>query len=362
MKRVLTLMAVTVLAATPAVGQRAQDATPTPEMAGLQAEYRDEQARARRLRAEAADATAEIAALERQLSALRRDQNTGDVQLSAQRARLAELSRQEARLVAALSTERGHQGRLLSALQMMTREPPPPLLVPADKAIDTVRAAILMQAMAPTLEARAQTLVGKQAEIARVRRLAVLSSERLFTTESAQGDRRAQIESLTTRKTALNAVLKAEALSAERAAATLEARIRTLGGDLKPSEVAETAIASTRLPGGRSRLTPPIAGTPSTRFGGGSEGWRWLADAQTVSAPAAAEIGYAGPISGWGQVVMLKLGPGWHAVVGGLDEVTVQTGDRVTDGQSIGRSRPDGEVYFELRREERPVDPAPWLP
>jgi septal ring factor EnvC (AmiA/AmiB activator) len=59
--------------------------------------------------------------------------------------------------------------------------------------------------------------------------------------------------------------------------------------------------------------------------------------------------------------VILDLGPGWRAVVSGLDEAAVQTGDRVADGQVLGRSGADGEIAFELRRDERPIDPAPWL-
>ena len=52
---------------------------------------------------------------------------------------------------------------------------------------------------------------------------------------------------------------------------------------------------------------------------------------------------------------------GWRAVVAGLDDLTVAAGSRVEEGQALGRSGPDGEVYFELRRDERPIDPAPWL-
>ena len=29
--------------------------------------------------------------------------------------------------------------------------------------------------------------------------------------------------------------------------------------------------------------------------------------------------------------------------------------------QALGKAPEDGEVYFELRREERPIDPARWL-
>ncbi|HYD26570.1 murein hydrolase activator EnvC family protein [Brevundimonas sp.] len=330
------------------------------EIGQLRAEFRDEQARARRLRAEAADAAAGIARLERELAALGADVAAGDRTISAQRARLKALSEREAALVARLSQARGRQARLLSALQMMSRRPPPPLLVPADKAVDTVRAAILMKAMAPELQTRARVLADQQAEIIRVRRLAALNSEALFTAESAQGDRRARAEALAARQTRLRAVLRAEAETAERAARALEARLRALGSTV-PAVDADAPDATARRPAGRDRLTPPVEGAPSVRFGGGSSGWRWRADGGEARAPAAGRVAWTGPLEGWGQVVILDLGPGWRAVVSGLDEVAVETGARVADGQALGRAAPDGEIAFELRREERPVDPAPWL-
>lgn len=330
------------------------------DLQSLQAQYRDEQVRARRLRADARDAQAELTALERELAGLRQDQTADDLQLASQRQRLRDLSRREAAIVAELALARDGQGRLLSALQTLSRKPPPPLLIPADRAVDTVRAAILMQALAPELQRRAATLAARQAEVVRIRRLAVLSSERLLTTESAQGDRRAEIESLSTRRVALLAVLRADAARAERAAASLETRIRNLGGT--PSRAAETADPpATRLPGGRVRLSAPVSGAPVARFGGGASGWRWAAPSGPVTAPAGATVDHAGPLSGWGQVVILNLGGGWRAVVAGLDAVSVASGQRVTDGQALGSAAPGGEVYFELRREDRPVDPAPYL-
>lgn len=361
MRRALASSAlILLLAAGPASGQRAQDETG--ELGRLQAEHRDEQVRARRLRADAAEAAAEIATLEGQLAALRHAVGVEDVQVTAQRARLKALGDREATLIAALSHERGRQGRLLSALQMMSRDPPPPLLIPAGHAVDTARAGILMRAMAPELERRARVLAARQDAIIRVRRLAALSSERLFTLESARTDRRAEIEALTARKTALGVVLKAEAEQADRAARTLEARIRSLGGAIRPiGDEAPSTVA--RLPGGRSRLNPPVPGAPLARFGRGTSGWRWRASGETVVAPADATVDYAGPLSGWGEVVILNLGPGWRVVVAGLGRTAVAAGDRVADGAPLGEagSDPDAEVYFELRRDERPVDPAPWL-
>lgn len=353
--RALLPVLILALAAGPAVGRQSA----APDVRRLESEYRDEAVRARRLRAEAAAAGREIAGLEARLATLRAEADGGDARMQAQRARLSELTVRETALVVELTRERGRQGRMLSALQMMSRRPPPPLLVPAERAVDTVRAAILMKAMAPQIEARVRALRARQDELIRVRRLAVLSSEALLTAESEQGDRLAEIESLSARRAALAAVLKAEATEAERAARVLETRLRALGGDTAVPDAADETVQS--LPAGRSRLARPLAGEPAQTFGDGSTGWRWRADRRMAGAPAAGRVAYAGPLAGWGQVVILDLGPGWRAVVAGLDDLTVAAGARVEEGQALGRSGPDGEVYFELRRDERPIDPAPWL-
>lgn len=367
MNRLIPVSLLALLAAVPAVAalSQARNDQNRDELKSLQAEYRDETIRARRLRADAADATAEIANLNRQLADLRRAQGADDSRMASQRARLNQLSRREAVLVAALSKERARQGRLLSALQMMSRSPPPPLLIPAGKAVDTVRAAILMRAMAPELERRARLLVADQGEVARIRRLAVLSSEQLLTTESAQDERRNEMETLSTRKIALNAVLRADAQRSEQAARVLEARIRSLGGEVTaPGDDRiggdDKAGSASRLPGGRQHLSSPVPGPPDVDYSG-SGGLRWKASGGAVVAPAGATVDYAGPLSGWGEVVILNLGPGWRAVIAGLDSVSVEAGGRVDEGEALGRSGAEGEVYFELRRDERAVDPTPWL-
>lgn len=357
MRRLLPLLIFALAAAGPAASQRAPGSD---DLARLQAEYRDETVRARRLRADARAAAAEIAGLEQRLAALRGEVEDGDVRLAGQRDRLRALNAREAALTAELTRERGRAGRLLTALQMMGRRPPPPLLIPAARATETVRAAILLEATAPVVQARVARLTERQGELARVRREALLASEALIAGESEQGDRRAELESALARKKVLEASLRAEAESAERAARALDARIRTLGGTVPT--VSEPARASSRQPGGRDSLTPPASGRPIQRFGGRSAGLRWAAPAATARAPAAGRVLHAGPLSGWGEVVILDIGPGWRAVVAGMDSLDVTVGQTVADGQALGRTDADGEIYLELRRDEQPVDPAPWLP
>ena len=57
--------------------------------------------------------------------------------------------------------------------------------------------------------------------------------------------------------------------------------------------------------------------------------------------------------------MILDLGPGWRGIVAGLTSADVETGARIADGAVLGQA--DGEAYFELRRDDQPVDPSPWL-
>ena len=65
MRKLLALVCLVAVASGPAASLRAQNRDASADLAGLQAEYRDEQVRARRLRADAADAQTEMAGLER---------------------------------------------------------------------------------------------------------------------------------------------------------------------------------------------------------------------------------------------------------------------------------------------------------
>ena len=78
----------------------------------------------------------------------------GDV--DAKRARLESLNARENAILADLGANRQRLSLLLSALQLFRRDPPPALLVTPNDARDAVRAAILIRAMTPELQRRAE--------------------------------------------------------------------------------------------------------------------------------------------------------------------------------------------------------------
>ena len=103
----------------------------------------------------AADTRREIADLRGELDALGRQRVDAGDDVTAKRARLEALHQRESALVGELGRDRGQLARLLSALQLFRRDPPPALLVSPNDARDAVRAAILIRAMTPEQIGRA---------------------------------------------------------------------------------------------------------------------------------------------------------------------------------------------------------------
>lgn len=361
MRPAALILVVALAAAGPASGQRAQP----DELRRLEAQQLDEQVRARRLRRDAHATAQEIERLRVELLRLGDGETADAAAVADQRARLADLHARETELGVRLSRERARQTRLLAALQTFRRDPPPPLLVAPDRATDAVRAQILLRAVTPVLDRRAQALVDDQRQLQRLRREAALAGEALFTAESSLAETRADLERLIAEKRALESLLDADAEAAEREARSLARRVRDMGGLLRElSEEDLDAALAAPLPGGRQSLGRPVAGPVVSGFGGGARGMTFAAEPQAlVVAPADAVVEYAGPLEGWGEVAVLRLGPGWRVVLAGLGRADARIGGRVAEGEPIGRMgpAPGGELYFELRRDDRPVDPRPWL-
>ena len=74
---------------------------------------------------------------------------------------------------------------------------------------------------------------------------------------------------------------------------------------------------------------------------------------------------FAGPFRGYGQLLIIEHGGGYHVLLAGLSRVDGTVGDEVLEGEPVGvMGSPPGlkpKLYFELRRNGRPVNPLPWL-
>lgn len=304
-----------------------------------------------------AGARREIEALREELRRLASRQALSARDLAAARDRLALLHMREQALLAELGQDRGRLSRLLGALQLFRRDPPPALLVRPADARDAVRAAILIRAMTPELKRRADRLAGESREIAALRRQAAAANADLFTAESLVADRRSDIDRLMSQQADIEG----------RYPGAAQAAGRDLGS---PGGLVDSFPRSAAVPGqGPGPLGPPLAGPVIQRFGaalpaGGTAtglSIRAAKGAQVVC-PAQGVVEFAGPVSGWGVILIVRIASDYHLVLGGLTEATVAPGQSVAAGAPVGRmGRDGGELYMELRLNGAPVDPAPWL-
>lgn len=259
----------------------------------------------------------------------------GAVAVAATTERLERLNVAETQLSVDQGLNMHRLSRLLSVLEQLKRDPPPALLVSPQDAKNAVRAAIMVKAMTPDLQARAQGYAESATEVMRQRRLAAVQSEALFERESRAADAQPELGN------------------------TAGARIR--GG------VTDDAMLSPP-----ARLILPVDGVIVRRFGepmtgGGRANGLTLAVAKGARAASPAEglVQYVGPVKGWGVIVILRLAGGYHLVLAGLERTSVQVGQSVAEGQPVGWV-PDGrqstsELYLEVREQGAPVDPARWL-
>jgi murein hydrolase activator len=117
-----------------------------------------------------------------------------------------------------------------------------------------------------------------------------------------------------------------------------------------------------------SGLRAPVAGKLSVRFG---EADRFGATARGITiasrpgapvvAPATGTVVFSGPFRGYGLILIVEHGNGYHSLIAGLGRIDATVGRVVAAGEPIGQMPTPAEgapdLYFELRRHGQPTNP-----
>jgi len=333
---------------------------PSPQALALARAVRDD-------RAEVRGAQAQIAHLRQQLTALAAVEAAGERGAGDKRARLQRLTEQEDALVAKLGDSQNGAARLLGALALYRRNPPPALLAHPQSAKDAVRAQILARALEPEIEARSRALALQLQTLRGLRRQVEMASADLFQSDSAVAEQRGQLEQMIADRTTLQRALAAKA-------ETAEAELRELARRSKAP-----ADLLSKLPPGPEGLGPaperliePVQGRLAARFGQAAfagapkAGFTWTTSpGAPVLAPAAGIVEYAGPLKDYGVILILRTGGAYHLVLTGLGAAEAVVGTTVAAGEPIGRMGEDAvsapSLYLEVRRGGEPVDPKRWF-
>jgi septal ring factor EnvC (AmiA/AmiB activator) len=123
----------------------------------------------------------------------------------------------------------------------------------------------------------------------------------------------------------------------------------------------------------RGKLAWPVTGNVVAKFGekrAGGVKWDGILVSTDRGAPVRAvyhgRVIYADWLPGLGLLTIVDHGDGYLSLYGHNERLFKEVGENVTAGDAIaaagdsgGRTRP--ELYFEIRKSGRPVDPRPWF-
>jgi murein hydrolase activator len=351
-----------------------------PSLAEAQREAAAARRRSERLESQARRATGEAARANAAAAALAARIEAAEADITAAQSRIALIERLSVAQRARLAAGQGSLIRLTAALQTMARRPPALALIQPGSLDEVVHVRALLASSLPAIRART---AGVRAEMARGQKLRRQAAEALVQLGASRQD-------LQQRRLAL---ARFERDQRSRSASLMQSAVQESDRALAFGEEARdlAALAGTRafqarltrslagLPGPAPRPGDPPAKAPPVRYllpvegrlvtgtgeisdaGVHARGLTFDTAAGTPAlAPRSGRIAFAGPVRGYGEVVIVDHGGGWTTTVTDLAGLAVRRGDPVSARQPLGRTA-GGEVNVELRRNGRPFPITPLL-
>lgn len=431
----ISLLLVATLAACEAMAEVADPG----ELETLQEKIDKSAGRQEKLSAEADAARKEAEAIRARLIDTAARVQAREADVSASEGRLSGLTAAEEVVTARLAHRRGEMADLLAALTRLDPNPPPAMAVSPDDALTALRSALLLGKAVPELQAEAKDLANRLEELARLRKEILAERQNMTAARGALDAERSKLEKLLAEKEAVSKKLSAEARSEQQKVAALSQQATDLKDLINrleanaasrlpairpepvrpepvpapsaqpepaapsppqaaPTEKTRLAVltppktppampSSRRFSEAKGLIRPPVTGTILRGFGadnglGGKLQGMTIAtryEAQVI-APFDGKIVFAGPFRGYGQLLIISVGEGYHVLLAGMARIDGQTGQQVLAGEPLGEMGQTGNIasqtsqaggsamsksgptlYIEFRKDGDPVDPRPWL-
>jgi septal ring factor EnvC (AmiA/AmiB activator) len=214
------------------------------------------------------------------------------------------------------------------------------------------------------------------AEIAQLDGKIAAADERLASLEESRKSQLGKLDAARSKRGLVLASLTAESREREQSLTRMKQEQGALEKLLRELKRAtqnfpqDNGTAFGRL---RGKLAWPVGGRVVARFGetrAAGVKWDGVVVATERGSPVRAvyegRVVYADWLPGLGLLTIVDHGDGYLSLYGHNDRLYKSAGDRVSSGEQIGaagdsggRSRP--ELYFEIRKAGKPVDPRPWF-
>lgn len=385
--RLRTLAALLLCAGTPAAGANEQAAAGR-QLESVQSEISRIEKQVRRSQASRQAVEQEIAELDQRIGTLAAQRRDIEAEVRERRASLAEVRGELTRSIGELDTHRrllARQARLeymsgrhsqLSLLLSGAALDELPRLLTWHGYVRRARAERMQQVdeLIAALEDRRTDLERQREALSAARARLEQQDRELAQARAGRASRMAALGSEITGQ-------KRELSRLEQESRRLEQLIEQLSyrpPDPAPVTGAAEVVADLpdklhgRFADNRGQLPWPVAGKTLNRYGGkrgtGHLRWQGVMVGAPVGAPVRSvyhgRVAYADWLRGFGQLLIVDHGDGYMSLYGYNHQLLKQVGEWVQAGEAVARAGTAAGgasgVYFEVRRNGKPQDPARW--
>ncbi len=300
-----------------------------------------------------------------------------DVDASEEKLRL--FSKQTQGKTAQLAAHEKQMAALVQAALRLSRMPPEAALTMPEDLDDSMKAARTLRMITEDIRKEMDSISLQVKELRQLEaRLEERRDELKRVQASLDGERKG-LQAQVTQRRALQETLGREQQREARKVAELakkaqdmQALIAKLKRDERTAEEREAAKKGKRsFAEAKGRILPPLSGKLMQRFGEGAKDSatrkgvvvKARGDAQVV-APFDGEVVYAGTFLNYGRLVIIRHADEFHTLMAGLSRIDVAVGEFMLEGEPIGAmgdSESESRLYIELRKNNQPIDPRPWI-
>lgn len=331
------------------------------------------------LRKKAQNVQKEILAVRKKMVAAAGSIQEQEESLNRLEQKLEEFEAQQALMKKRLDVRKAQRMHVLAAMQSLAFKPTEALLAQPMEPQDTLRSALLLREAVPRLEFSTEGLRKDLNRIASLTTAIRAQYAQIKTMAKRLDEKRRDMNVLIKKKSQLQTAFASESSRAKSRAENLAKQ----AGDLKEllakleadSKKRSSSKKTQSLPTGafmsaKGRIPYPVKGTITKKFGEQTETGikskgiiiSTRANAQVIS-PYDGTVLFAGPFRGYGQLLIIEHGDGYHTLLAGIGQLNTSVGQSLLAGEPVGimvaETKPT--LYIELRKNGQPINPAGWL-
>ena len=293
--------------------------------------------------------------------------------------KLKEFEDQQAFMKNRLEVRKMQRVKVLAALQNLAWKPTEALLAQPLEPQDTLRSALLLREAVPRLEYSTEGLRKDLTKIASLTTAIRAQYAQIKTMAKRLESKRRNMNALIQKKTKLQSTFASESTRAKEKASSLARQASDLK-DLLARLDAESArqrklhntmgIPTGAFMAARGNIPFPVKGNIIKKFGEMTDSGlsskgitiKTRPNAQVIS-PYDGTVLFAGPFRGYGELLIIEHGDGYHTLLAGIGRPATSVGQSLLAGEPVGIMVADSNpsLYIEIRKNGQPVNPSTWL-